>query len=87
MRQLAILCQPWCKRDCSSLLSCDYAAIIRGVNDKARNETKYCINTLKKTLAALTCMKLLFSIYQTKHDVMKETIVNQEIRYTNVDIK
>jgi hypothetical protein len=59
-----------CGRDCSSLGSQDHT-IIEGANDTARNETKNCIKTLKKTLAALTYMNAVVLNIPTKHDLIK----------------
>jgi hypothetical protein len=73
-----------CGRDCSSLGSQDHT-IMEGANDTARNETKNCMKTLKKTLVILTCMNVVLNI-STRYDLIKESIVNKEIRKANVDI-
>jgi hypothetical protein len=56
-----------------------------GANDTARNETKNCIKTLNKTLVTLTCTHIVLNI-PTRHDLIKESIVNKEIKKANVDI-
>jgi hypothetical protein len=70
-----------CERDCSSQV-----AIMGGANDIARNETKNCINTLKRTLATLTCMNVVVLNIPTRHDLIKESKVNKDIKKANMDI-
>jgi hypothetical protein len=50
-------------------------------NDIARNETKDCINTLQRTLVALTCTNAIVFNIPTRHDLIKESIVNKENKY------
>jgi hypothetical protein len=75
-----------CERDCSSLGSWDHVVIMGGANDIARNETKNCINTIKRTLATLTCTNVVVFNIPIRHDLLKESVVNKEIRKANMDI-
>jgi hypothetical protein len=52
-----------------------------GANDIARNEIKDCINTLKRTLVALTCTNVIVFNIPTRHDLIKESIGNKESKY------
>jgi hypothetical protein len=56
-----------------------------GANDISRNETKNCINTLKSTLSALTSTNVVVLNIPTRHNLVKESIVNKEIRKANMD--
>jgi hypothetical protein len=71
-----------CGKDCSSL----HTVIMGGANNIARNETKNCMRTLKKTLVTLTCMNVVVLNISTRHGLIKDSIVNKEIRKANVDI-
>jgi hypothetical protein len=57
-----------------------------GANDISRNETKNCTNTLKSTLSALTSTNVVVLNIPSRHDLVKESIVNKEIRKANMDI-
>jgi hypothetical protein len=57
-----------------------------GANDIPRNETKNCINTLKRTLSALTSTNVVVRNIPTRHDLVKESIINKEISKANMDI-
>jgi lysophospholipase L1-like esterase len=75
-----------CERECSMLGPQDHVVIMGGANDIAKNETKNCINTLKRTLSALTSTNVVVLIIPTRHDLITESIVNKEIRKANIDI-
>jgi lysophospholipase L1-like esterase len=75
-----------CERDCSILGPQDHVVIMGGANDMAKNETKNCINTLKKTLSALTSTNVVVLNIPTRHDLITESIANKEIRKANIDI-
>jgi hypothetical protein len=75
-----------CVRDCSVRGPQDHAVIIGGANDISRNETKNCINTLKRTLSAVTSTYVMVLNIPTRHDLIQESIVNKEIRKANMDI-
>jgi replicative DNA helicase len=55
-------------------------------NDISRNETMNCINTLKSTLSALTSTNVVVLNIPAMYDLVKESIVNREIRKANMDI-
>jgi hypothetical protein len=57
-----------------------------GANDISSNETRNCINTLKTTLSALTSTNVVVLNIPARHDLVKESIVNKEIRKANMDI-
>jgi lysophospholipase L1-like esterase len=59
-----------CVRDCAELGPQDCVVIMGGANDIARNETKERINTLKRTLAALTCTNVIVLNIPTRHDLI-----------------
>jgi hypothetical protein len=75
-----------CERDCSILGPQDHVVIMGGANDIAKNETKNCINTLKRTLSALTSTNVVVLNIPSRHDLITESIVNKEIRNSNKDI-
>jgi hypothetical protein len=57
-----------------------------GANDTARNETKNCTETLKRTLPELTCTNVVALNIPIRHDLEKESIVNKEIMKGNANI-
>jgi lysophospholipase L1-like esterase len=75
-----------CVRDCTVLGPQDHVVIMGGTNDISRNETINCINTLKTTLSALTSTNVVVLNIPARHDLVKESIVNKEIRKANMDI-
>jgi hypothetical protein len=75
-----------CVRDCAVLGPKDHVVIMGGANDIARNETKTCINVVKRTLSALTCTNVIVLNIRIRHDLIRESVVNKEIRKANVDI-
>jgi hypothetical protein len=74
-----------CVKDCAVLSPQDHVIIMGGANDTARNETKTCINVVKRTLSALTCTNVVLNI-PIRHDLINESVVNKEIRKANMDI-
>jgi hypothetical protein len=66
-----------CVRDCTALGQQDRVVIMGGANDISRNETKNCVNTFKSTLFALTSTNVVVLNILTKHDLVKESIVNK----------
>jgi hypothetical protein len=75
-----------CERDCSILGPKDHVVIMGGANDIAKNETKNCIITLKRTLSALTSTNVVVLNIPTRHNLITESIVNKEIRKANMNI-
>jgi hypothetical protein len=75
-----------CERDCSILGPQDHVVIMGGANHIAKKETKNCINTLKRTLSALTSTNVVVLNIPTRHDLITESIVNKVIRNANKDI-
>jgi lysophospholipase L1-like esterase len=75
-----------CVRDCTILGPQDHVVIMGGANDISRNETRNCINTLKTTLSALMSTSVVVLNIPARHDLVKESIVNKEIRKENMDI-
>jgi hypothetical protein len=75
-----------CVRDCTVLGPQDHVVIMGGANDISRNESKNCINTLKTTLSALTYTNVMVLNIPARHDLVKESIANKEIRKANKDI-
>jgi hypothetical protein len=71
--------------DCKALGPQDHAVIMGCANDISMNETKNCINTLKSTLSALTSTNVAVLNIPSRHDLVKESIVNKEIRKANID--
>jgi hypothetical protein len=57
-----------------------------GANDISRNETMNCINTLNTTLSALTSTNVVVLNIPARYVLVKESIVNKEIRKANMDI-
>jgi radical SAM superfamily enzyme len=55
-------------------------------NDIAKNETKNCINTLKRTFSALTSTNVVVLNIPTRNDLITQSIVNKEIWNANKDI-
>jgi hypothetical protein len=74
-----------CVRDCAEMGPQDHSVIMGGANDIARNETRNCINTLKRTVSALTCTNVVVLNIPVRHDLIKESIVNKEIRKANME--
>jgi hypothetical protein len=74
------------ERDRSILRPQDHVVIMGGANAIAKNETKNCINTLKRTLSALTSTNVVVLNTPARHDLITESIVNKEIRNANKDI-
>jgi hypothetical protein len=74
-----------CVRDCTVLGPQDHVVIMGGASDISRNETRNCINTLKTTHSALTSTNAVVLNIPARHDLVKESIVNKEIRKANVD--
>jgi hypothetical protein len=77
-----------CVRDCTVLGPQDHVVIMGGANDISRNETMNCtsINTLKTTLSALTSTNVVVLNIPARYDLVKESIVNREIRKANMDV-
>jgi hypothetical protein len=75
-----------CVSDCKALCPPDHVVIMGGANDIYRNETKNYINTLKSTLSALTSTNVVVLNIPSRHDLVKESIVNKKIREANMDI-
>jgi hypothetical protein len=75
-----------CVSDCKALGPQDHVVIMGGANDISRNEAKNCINTLKSTLSALTSTNVVVLNIPSSHDLVKESILNKEIRKANMDI-
>ena len=75
-----------CERDCSILGPQDHVVTLGEAKDIAKNETKNCINTLKRTLSALTSTNVVVLNTPARHDLITESIVNKEIRNANKDI-
>jgi hypothetical protein len=75
-----------CVRDCTALGPQDHVVIMGGATDISRNETINCINTLKSTLSALTSTNVVVLNIPARHYLVKESIVNKEIRKANMDI-
>jgi hypothetical protein len=75
-----------CVRDCTEMGPQNHRVIMGGANDTARNETRNCINTLKRTLSALNCTNVVVLNIPVRHDLIKESIVNKEIRKANIEI-
>jgi lysophospholipase L1-like esterase len=74
------------KEDCTVLGPQDHVVIMGGANDISRNETINCINTLRTTLSALTSTNVEVLNIPARHDLVKDSIVNKEIRKANMDI-
>jgi lysophospholipase L1-like esterase len=75
-----------CVRDCTVLGPQDHVVIMGGANDISRNVTRNCLNTLKTTLSVLTSTNVVVPNIPARHDLVKESIVNKEIRKANMDI-
>jgi hypothetical protein len=75
-----------CVRDCTVLGPQDHVVIMGGDNDIYRNETINCINTLKTKLSALSSTNVVVLNIPARHGLVKESIVNKEIRKANMDI-
>jgi flavin reductase (DIM6/NTAB) family NADH-FMN oxidoreductase RutF len=50
-------------------------------NDIARNETTNCINTLKRTLSALTRTNVVVLNIPSRQDFIKESLANKESKH------
>jgi GTPase SAR1 family protein len=60
--------------------------MVTDANDVSRNETKNCITTLKSRLSALTSTNVVVLNIPTRYDLIKESVVNKEVKKANMVI-
>jgi hypothetical protein len=75
-----------CVRDSATFGPQDHIVIMGGANDIASNETKSCINVVKRTLSVVTCTNVIVLNIPSRYDLIGESRVNKEIRKANIDI-